>query len=132
VVNELDKAGHMFVDEEKIIEWNPDIIFIDGGGLNLVKDDYKKNPKFYNLLKAVQDRKLYGLFPYNFYTTNIDTALANAYYIGKVIYPDEFEDINPEEKADEIYTFLVGKPVYNKMKNDWRGFGKLSLSGKSK
>lgn len=132
VVNELDKAGHIFVDKEKIIEWNPDIIFIDGGGLNLVKDDYKKNPKFYNLLKAVRNEKLYRLFPYNHYTTNIDTALANTYYIGKVIYPDEFEDINPEEKADEIYRFLVGKHVYNEMKRDWRGFEKLSLGDKNR
>jgi iron complex transport system substrate-binding protein len=131
VANELGKAGHIFVDREKIIEWDPDIIFIDGGSLKLVKDDYKKNPKFYNLLKAVPNGKLYGLFPYNHYTTNIDTALADAYYIGKVLYPEEFEDIEPEKKADDIYKFLVGKPIYEKMKNDWGGFKKLSLNEKN-
>ena len=37
-----------------------------------------------------------------YYSTNIDTVIANAYYIGKVLYPDEFRDIDPAEKADEI------------------------------
>ncbi|MDP8218023.1 MAG: iron ABC transporter substrate-binding protein [Candidatus Theseobacter exili] len=130
VADELGKAGHIFIDKEKIIEWNPDIIFIDASGLNLTKDDYRKNPKFYNLLKAVQNEKLYGLFPYNYYTTNIDTALADAYYIGKVVYPEKFKNIEPDKKANEIYKFLVGKPIYNRMKNDWEGFKKISLSKK--
>ena len=93
----------------------------------MVQDDYTKNPEFYRLLKAVENQAIYGVLPYNFYTTNLATALANAYYIGKVIYPDAFKDINPESKADEIYTFLVGKPIYHQMQEDWKGFGKLSL-----
>ncbi len=127
VVNELDQTGHIFVDKEKIIQWNPDIIFIDEGSLNLVQDDYTKNPEFYRLLKAVEKQALYGVLPYNFYTTNLATALANAYYMGKVIYPDAFSDVNPEVKADEIYTFLVGKPVYSQMQQDWKGFKQLRL-----
>ncbi|OQY57143.1 MAG: hypothetical protein B6245_17375 [Desulfobacteraceae bacterium 4572_88] len=30
-----------------------------------------------------------------------------------------FKDVDPEKKADEIYTFLVGKPVYDQMKKDY-------------
>ena len=59
--------------------------------------------------------------------TNVGTALADAYYIGKVLYPERFNDINPEEKADEIYTFLVGKPVYEQMKKQFGGFKKLEF-----
>jgi hypothetical protein len=38
--------------------------------------------------------------------------LADAYAIGKILYPAAFSDIDPERKCDEIYTYLVGQPVY--------------------
>ncbi len=40
--------------------------------------------------------------------------------MGKVLYPDRFKDVNPEKKADEIYTFLVGKPVYEQNERGFR------------
>lgn len=122
------REGHMFVDREKIIAWDPDVIFMDEGGLQHARNDYRKNPDWYNLLRAVRNRRLYGLLPYNYYTTNIGTALADAFYIGKVIYPEQFGDVVPEQKADEIYTFLVGKPVYANMADDWGGFKRVSLN----
>ncbi|AAB98067.1 TPA: iron ABC transporter substrate-binding protein [Methanocaldococcus jannaschii] len=128
VADELGKEGHVFVTKEQILKWNPDIIFIDEGGLKLVVEDYKRNKEFYNSLKAFKNGDVYGLLPYNFYTTNIGTALADAYYIGKVVYPDRFKDIDPEQKADEIFTFLVGKPVYKEMKEKLGGFKKLEFS----
>ncbi len=125
VVDELNKPGHVFIDKEKLLEWNPDIIFIDENGLAMVKDDYSKNPDFYNSLKAFKDGKVYGILPFNYYTTNIGTALADAYYIGKVLYPDKFSDVNPEKKADEIFSFLVGKAVYDTMEKYYGSFTKL-------
>jgi len=125
------KDGHIFVDKEQIIKWDPDIIFIDEGGLAHVRDDYAKNPEWYSLLKAVRTDRLYGLLPYNFYTTNLGTALADAYYIGKVTFPEQFTDIDPGRKADEIYTFLIGKPVYARMAEEWGGFSRISLSEKN-
>jgi iron complex transport system substrate-binding protein len=130
VAGEPGKKGHVFVDKEKILEWDPDIIFIDGGGMNIIKNDCKKNPEFYELLTAARNENVYGLFPYNHYTVNIGTALADAYYIGKTIYPECFKDISPENKADEIYAFLVGRPVYDTMKNDWDGFMRIRLNEK--
>ena len=47
---------------------------------------------------------------------NHETSLANAYYIGKVLYPEQFADIDPAAKADEIYEFVVGDPVYEQLK----------------
>ena len=46
---------------------------------------------------------------------NHETSLANAYYVGKVLYPEQFADIDPAEKADEIYEFVVGVPVYDQL-----------------
>jgi iron complex transport system substrate-binding protein len=58
---------------------------------------------------------VYGVLPFNWYTTNYGSVLADAYFVGKILYPERFEDVRPAEKADEIYEFLVGKPVFEKM-----------------
>ncbi|MBF0377493.1 MAG: iron ABC transporter substrate-binding protein [Desulfamplus sp.] len=116
------EGSHIFIDKEKLLSLNPDFIFIDGGGLKLIKEDIAKKPEFYNALKAFQNKKVYTLLPFNFYTTNVETALANAFSVAKILYPEQFKDIDPEKKCDEIYTFMVGKPVYEAMKKD---FGKI-------
>ena len=116
-------GSHTFVDKETLLRLNPDIIFIDAGGITIVQDDYAKKTKYYNTLKAFVDRKVFLLLPFNWYTTNVGTALADAYAIGKILYPDAFIDIDPEQKCDDIYTYLVGKPVYAQMKKDYGALG---------
>jgi len=127
VVDELGE-GHKFIDKEKLLEWDPEYIFIDEGGLSLVLDDYRKSPGFYESLKAVKNGNVYGILPYNYYSTNLGTAMADAYFMGKVLYPERFEDVDPVQKANEIYKFLVGKPVYGEMANQFGGFGKIDIS----
>jgi iron complex transport system substrate-binding protein len=117
-------GSHVFMDKEGLLKLNPDVIFIDGGGLTLVREDFRKKPGIYNALKAFANGRVYALLPFNWYTTNIDTALADAYAIGKILYPKQFADIDPERKADEIYAFLVGKPVYPEMKKDYGVVGR--------
>ncbi|MCG8335767.1 MAG: ABC transporter substrate-binding protein [Proteobacteria bacterium] len=110
---------HADVSKEKIVEWNPELIFVD---LSTIQSDHKANAIYelkhgpvYQSLHAVRQGEVYGLLPYNWYTKNFGSVIANAYYIGKVKYPKQFKDIDSREKADEIYTFLVGKPVFQKM-----------------
>lgn len=125
--DETGREGSLSIDPEQLLAWDPEIIFIDAGGLQLVKDDYKKDPAVYRSLSAVKEGEVYSLIPYNWYWTNIDTAIADAYYAGKVLYPERFADIDPVEKADEIYRFLLGKPVYEKMAAEYTGFGRITL-----
>lgn len=122
VVKEVQKQGHFFIDKEKLLAWNPDIVFIDAGGMKLVKEDVRKKPEFYAGLKAFNEDSVYLLLPFNWYMTNIGTAIADGYACGKVLYPEKFSDVDLAKKADEIYSFFVGKPVYEKMKSD---FGEL-------
>jgi iron complex transport system substrate-binding protein len=84
VVDDTGLAGGVSVDKEKLIAWDPDKIFIDASGYPLVKEDYKKNPYFYRSLSAVKQGEVYRQIPYNWYTTNICTSIADAYYAGKV------------------------------------------------
>lgn len=127
VADETDKKGPIMVDKEKLIEWDPEIIFVDYGGLEDVKKDMEANPKYYESLSAFVKGATYPLLPYNFYSTNIDTAMIDAYYIGQIVYPEQFKDINIEEKAAEIYTKLLGKNVYDKMKADFGPFEPLAF-----
>ncbi|MCR4442867.1 MAG: iron ABC transporter substrate-binding protein [Peptococcaceae bacterium] len=127
VVDETGKTGSLMIEKEKLLQWNPDIIFIDLAGYPMVQQDYQKNPQFYKALSAVKKGELYSQLPYNYYTTNIGTAVADAYYLGKVIYPEQFKDVEPEKKADEIYQALLGKQLYAQMAKDFGGFKKLTL-----
>lgn len=128
---EASAGSHVFMDKESLLRIDPPTIFIDGGGLALVAEDYRKKPEFYRALQAFANGRVYGLLPFNWYVTNIDTALADAYAIGKILYPARFAEIDPEQKTDEIYTHLVGKPVYRQMTSDYVPIGqRLSFSMK--
>ena len=117
--------AHLFIDKEKLLQWNPDMIFIDGGGL-LVGQDFAKQPEFYRELKAFREKRVYVLHPFNFYVTNVETAMADAYAVGKILYPERFTDVDLRTKADEIYAFLLGKPVYDKMERDFGPLGRAA------
>jgi iron complex transport system substrate-binding protein len=127
VVDETGTSGSIMIDKEKLLAWDPDYIFIDQGSLAAVVEDFQKNHAFYDSLSAVQNGKVYAQLPYNYYNTNIDTAIVDAYYLGKVLYPAAFTDIDIEQKADEIYQALLGHPAYAQMAADFGGFGLLNL-----
>ena len=119
------ELSHSDVSKEMIMEWDPDFLFLDlstlqlgdkAGGLFELRND-----PAYRTLTAVTNGKVYGLLPYNWYSKNYGSILANAYYIGKVLYPERFSDIDPMAKADEIYSFLVGKPVFREMNESFQG-----------
>ena len=93
----------------------------------MINEDYAKNPAFYESLSAVKDAQVYGQLPYTNYYSNVETALADLYYIGKILYPDAFADIDPVAKADEIYEFMLGEKLYDQMAERYGGFTKITL-----
>lgn len=118
-------SGAVAVAKEKIVAWDPEVLFLDlatlqlgegAGGLHELKTD-----PAYRTLAAVRKGEVYGVLPYNWYTQNFDSILANAYFIGKLLYPDRFADVEPAAKADEIYSFLVGRPVFAEMNRSFQG-----------
>jgi iron complex transport system substrate-binding protein len=113
-------SGHVFINKEQLLSWNPDIILLDALGLKVVATDYARKPDFYQALKAFRQKKVYVIWPFNSYTTNVGTVILNAYVLGKLLYPARFKDIDINRKADEIYRFFVGTPVAAAMK---KGYG---------
>ena len=117
--NELSLGKrHTMLAKEKILEWNPEILFLDLGTLYLGTSsglvELKTDPA-YRSLTAVQRGRVYTLLPNTFYFVNHDAVLANAWFVARTIYPEQFSDINPQKKADDIFTFLVGKPVFGQL-----------------
>ena len=124
LAKESAPKGHLFVEKEKILAWDPDLIFLDAGGLGNVQQDFQKKPEFYRNLKAFRTQKVHLLFPYNWYVTNVDTAIADGYMAGKILYPELFQDMEPKKKAAEIYSFLLRKQVYPRMEEQFGEIGR--------
>lgn len=110
---------HSNIAKEKIVMWNPDYLFLDLSSLQLGDKagalyELQTDPVF-RLMTAVEKGRVFGLLPYNWYTRNFGSILTNAYFVGKLLYPDRFADIEPAVKADVIYNVLVGKAVFAQM-----------------
>ncbi|MBN1556599.1 MAG: iron ABC transporter substrate-binding protein, partial [Lentisphaerae bacterium] len=111
VADGLNRTGHLFVDREQILVWNPDVLFVDISCRASLEADYREHPGFYRLLAAVRNGRVYTLLPYNYYNTNIELALLNACCIARRLYPDAFGDLDLKRKAAEIFeVFLERQP----------------------
>lgn len=131
VADELsDKVGGKIIDLEQIATWDPDYIFLDPNNMKLVNDDYATNANFYNSLKAVKEGKVYTQVAYNWYTTNVETAVVDAYYAGKIIFPDKFKDVEIEDTAKKVYKTLLGEEAegyYESLVEGGLGWRQLKL-----
>ncbi len=122
VASEIDRrlSSHVkgtFVDIEQILLWNPDNIFIDVSGLEIVRNELKSNKVLNSELIAVQNNNIFTILRHNNYATNYEYVLLNSWYIGKILYPEQFSDICIEEKTDEILSVFYGKhPGFDNMK----------------
>jgi iron complex transport system substrate-binding protein len=117
--------SHANVAKEQIVVWDPDVIFLDVSTLHLDRNanglaQLRQDPA-YQALKAVREGQVYGLFPYNAYTQNFEAIFANAYYVGKILYPERFADVEPMAKAEEICTFINGAPAFEVLNKRYDG-----------
>ncbi len=116
-------VAHADVAREALVDWDPDYIFIDVGTIQLENDgaigELINDPALQGL-SARKEGNVYGVLPYNYYNVNYESVFADAYFVGKILYPDRFADIDPVEKADEIYTFFVGEPAFDGINQQYR------------
>lgn len=109
-------TSHAVVAKEQLVAWDPEVVFLDlatarlgpsASGLVELRED-----RAFRNLSAVREGRVFGVIPHNAYTENFDSVFANAYFVGKTLYPERFRDVDPAAKADEIYTFLLGEPLF--------------------
>ena len=110
------QTGAFNIDLEQVLSWDPDIIFLDFNGMSLINEDFAKNPDYYKALTAVQEGKVYSQISFRSSASNLETALADAYYAACVMYPEKFRDIDPVAKAGEIFEMLLGVNPYEDLK----------------
>jgi len=115
------------VDLEQIIQWDPDIIFLDPGNMDLVNDEYANNPGFFDSLRAVNAGEVYTMPSTNAAGPNITYLLINAYYAGITLYPDQFADISLENKAGEIMEMMLGENFFDQMTEGGLYYGKITI-----
>lgn len=115
-----------YIDWEQLMDWNPDVIFVDMDGWQLVEEDFRTRQGLNQQLKAYRNKRIYSLWPYNNHHTNFEVMLANAWYAGKALFPEQFADVSIEEKTNEIMTRFVGAPIYQKLSNHWGEYRNIS------
>lgn len=128
LAKKLGKGGHLHIDKEQLLVWDPPVILVDASGVSLVREDLARNRAFYQRLAAVRADRVYRTLPYNHYHTNLELALANSWYTAKLLHPQRFADIDPARKTDELCRLFVGIPCYADLKREFGGFGTLSLN----
>ena len=127
VADETGMEGFFEANLEQIIVWDPDIIFLDPGNMDLVNSEHATNPHFFSSLRAVQEGRIYTMPAFNFAATNITYALMNAWFAGTVLFPQQFADIDIAELSAEILTFFLGKNTFDVMAENGLFFGTLTI-----
>lgn len=121
------QSGAFNIDVEQVLAWDPEVIFLDYNGMALINEDYASNPDFYNSLTAVQEGRVYCQISFRSYASNLETALADAYYAATVLYPQQFSDVDITEKTGEIFEMLLGSNPYPDLKEAGYAFRSITL-----
>ena len=127
LANTTGQSGAFDIDLEQVLAWDPQAIFLDFNGMDLIKEDYSANLDYYNSLTAVQEGKVYSQISFRSSASNLETALADAYYAGIILYPEQFSGIDIETKAGEIFQELLGANPYNDLKEAGYEFRQIHL-----
>lgn len=122
------------IELEKLIELNPDIMFVDVANYSKLVADYKSDKKpSLEKISAFKNGEIYLQMPFNQYYTNIDIAMADCYFVGATVFKEQFNDINITEKYNEILSTLLNKNMnyYERTLKDTPnnlGFQKVDLA----
>jgi iron complex transport system substrate-binding protein len=127
VADEVSEEGFYEADLEKIIVWDPDVIFLDPGNRDLVNDEYATNPAYFRTVRAVREGRVYTMPSFNNMGTNISYALMDAYYAGIVLFPQQFADVDIAEKSAEILTSFLGQNIYDLMAAGGLYYGMITI-----
>ena len=117
VCADIKAGGVTPIEEEKFTELGEsmDIMMIDAAALKNIKPLYAADSTMFDTCRAWREGEVYLQLAYNAYYTNFETALANAWFAAKTVYPERFSDIDMSEKTDEITEMFLGKPLGDKI-----------------
>ena len=91
------------VSIEKIIQWDPDVVFIWGNAKYGVADILEN--KQWRLIKAVKERRVYKAPEWSTWSPRLAPA---ALWLAMKSYPEEFKDVNLEAMVETFYRETYG------------------------
>jgi len=110
--NPIGNKQPYLTELEHLIKTNPSTIFIDSANENLSKKGYLDHKEIYdNHVTAFKTKDVYKTAVYKYYGTNWETPLINAYYIGKILYPNAFSDVDLKEVTQKILKLFYQKEI---------------------
>ncbi|MFP4062611.1 MAG: ABC transporter substrate-binding protein [Halochromatium sp.] len=127
LADEVGPNGHLFLDREQLLAWDPPVLFIDAGGLPGILAGLPRDAEFYQRLRAVRDGRVYLTLPFNAYNTNVENALVNAWFIARVLYPRALADVDLAEQAAAIFTAFLGRDLLAEVRAAGYGPGRVDL-----
>ena len=113
VSKNLEAGNRSQINYEQLMSWNPDVIFIDHGGMNdgetveELKDDIRNNAS-YQAITAVKNGDIYlspsGVFYWDMGIQKILLIMNMA----QIIHPDVFADLDMASEVMEFYDKFYG------------------------
>ncbi|MDZ7737862.1 MAG: hypothetical protein U5K32_02090 [Bacteroidales bacterium] len=114
----------VFIDQEQLVDWDPPLLFLDAFGRQIWEEEISDQPMIRSL-SALRRGEAYTVLPYNSNTTNYENLLSNAWYIGTVMMPSAFGDIDYREKAREVFHFFHGVDIYDEVETFYNPYRQL-------
>ena len=106
VADEMNETGYFDADPEKIIAWDPDLIFVTNFTTAQPQDLYDNTVGSYDWsgVNAVQNQQAFKmpLGMYSSYTPGVDTPIT-LLWLAKSAYPALFEDIDITQQTVDYY-----------------------------
>ncbi len=125
--NVVPEEGLRTVEKTDIAAVDPDVILVCPGAAEALRRDYAADARFYQKLTAVANGRIYTV-PGLFHTgAEPELLLADAWYLGSVLYPEEFADVDPEAAARELFRTLNVGGYYHFVRS-WGDRGALELA----
>lgn len=118
------------IEAEKFVSLGTDmdIMFIDAAAVKNIRPLYTEDRAMFDTCKAWQNGNVYLEMAYNAYYTNYEIALANAWFIAKTVYPEQFADIDIPAKLNEITKEFLGKELAGEIfacENSFGGYQRI-------
>ena len=127
VADEVEGVNYFETDFEQVLVWDPDIIFLDPGNMDMVNEEYATKPDYFHSVRAIREGNVYTMPSFNNASTNITYCLMDGYWTGMVLYPEAFADMDMEAVAEKVLTFMLGENYYDDMVQQGLYYGKITI-----
>ncbi len=108
------------LDAEQVLAWDPAYIFLDAAGKDIWQQELTR-PAF-QALTTSRKNHVFSVLPFNWHTINYEHLLCNTWFIGKIVYPEGFADVDIEKRSAEIIQYFYSTDIFDEVKKTYDPF----------